>query len=173
MKHVDALREQIPDHARDLRLNLSAVLSESSLTAAQRWGVAVASAGAARRRDLLDAIVNDARAEVGDAVVDDGLAASALMAMNNVFYRFRHLVGKEDYGQLPARLRMNRLAKPATTRVDLELFSLAASAIHGCEVCVKAHERTVLDGGLTEQNVHDAVRIAAVVHGVAVTLDAR
>jgi alkyl hydroperoxide reductase subunit D len=68
---------------------------------------------------------------------------------------------------------MNRLAKPATTRVDLELFSLAASAIHGCEVCVKAHERTVLDGGLTEQNVHDAVRIAAVVHGVAVTLDAR
>ena len=173
MKHVDALREQIPDHARDLRLNLSAVLSESSLTAAQRWGVAVASAGAARRRDLLDAIVSDARAEVGDAVVDDGLAASALMAMNNVFYRFRHLVGKEDYGQLPARLRMNRLAKPATTRVDLELFSLAASAIHGCEVCVKAHERTVLDGGLTEQNVHDAVRIAAVVHGVAVTLDAR
>jgi alkyl hydroperoxide reductase subunit D len=173
MKHVDALREQIPDHARDLRLNLSAVLSESSLTAAQRWGVAVASAGAARRRDLLDAIVNDARAEVGDAVVDDGLAASALMAMNNVFYRFRHLVGKEEYGKLPARLRMNRLAKPATTRVDLELFSLAASAIHGCEVCVKAHERTVLDGGLTEQNVHDAVRIAAVVHGVAVTLDAR
>lgn len=173
MKHVDALREQIPDHARDLRLNLSAVLSESSLTTAQRWGVAVASAGAARRRDLLDAIVNDARAEVGDAVVDDGLAASALMAMNNVFYRFRHLVGKEEYGKLPARLRMNRLAKPATTRVDLELFSLAASAIHGCEVCVKAHERTVLDGGLTEQNVHDAVRIAAVVHGVAVTLDAR
>ena len=173
MKHVDALREQIPDHARDLRLNLSAVLSESSLTAAQRWGVAVASAGAARRRDLLDAIVSDARAEVGDAVVDDGLAASALMAMNNVFYRFRHLVGKEEYGKLPARLRMNRLAKPATTRVDLELFSLAASAIHGCEVCVKAHERTVLDGGLTEQNVHDAVRIAAVVHGVAVTLDAR
>jgi alkyl hydroperoxide reductase subunit D len=173
MKHVDALREQIPDHARDLRLNLSAVLSESSLTTAQRWGVAVASASAARRRDLLDAIVSDARAEVGDAVVDDGLAASALMAMNNVFYRFRHLVGKEDYGQLPARLRMNRLAKPATTRVDLELFSLAASAIHGCEVCVKAHERTVLDGGLTEQNVHDAVRIAAVVHGVAVTLDAR
>ena len=68
---------------------------------------------------------------------------------------------------------MNRLAKPAGTRADLELFSLAASAVHGCEVCVKSHERAVLEGGLTEQNVHDAVRIAAVVHGVAVTLDAR
>jgi len=173
MKHIDALREAIPDHARDLRMNLSSVLSESSLTEAQRWGVAVASAAASRRRDLLDAVVADARAAAGDAVVEDGLAASALMAMNNVFYRFRHMVGKDAYGQLPARLRMNRLAKPATTRVDLELFCLAASAIHGCEVCVKSHERAVLEGGLSEQNVHDAVRIAAVVHGVAVTLDAR
>jgi len=173
MTHTDALRETLPDHARDLRMNLAAVLSESSLTAAQRWGVAVASAAAARRRDLLDAIVADARAEVGDAVVEDGLAASALMAMNNVFYRFRHMVGKDAYGQIPARLRMNRLAKPATTRVDLELFCLAASAVHGCESCVKSHERVVVEGGLTEQNVHDAIRIAAVVHGVAVTLDAR
>jgi alkyl hydroperoxide reductase subunit D len=173
MKHIDALRESLPDHARDLRMNLSSVLAESSLTEGQRWGVAVASAAASRRRDLLDAVVADARAAAGDAVVEDGLAASALMAMNNVFYRFRHMVGKDGYGQLPARLRMNRLAKPATTRVDLELFSLAASAIHGCEVCVKSHERAVLEGGLSEQNVHDAVRIAAVVHGVAVTLDAR
>ncbi len=173
MKNIDALRESLPDHARDLRMNLSSVLAESSLTEGQRWGVAVASAAASRRRDLLDAVVADARAAAGDAVVEDGLAASALMAMNNVFYRFRHMVGKDGYGQLPARLRMNRLAKPATTRVDLELFSLAASAIHGCEVCVKSHERAVLEGGLSEQNVHDAVRIAAVVHGVAVTLDAR
>lgn len=173
MKNVDALRESIPDHARDLRLNLGAVLSESSLSAAQRWGVAVAAASASRRRDLLDALVADARAEAGDAAVEDALAASALMAMNNVFYRFRHVVGKDSYAQLPARLRMNRLAKPAGTRADLELFSLAASAVHGCEVCVRSHERAVLEGGLTEQNVHDAVRIAAVVHGVAVTLDAR
>jgi alkyl hydroperoxide reductase subunit D len=170
MKHLDALRERLPEYARDLRLNLVSVLTESSLTAAQRWGVAVAAAAASRHHELLEAIVSDARAEAGESTIDDALAASSLMAMNNIFYRFRHMVGKESYGQLPARLRMNRLARPATHRGDLELFSLAASAVHGCEACVRSHERAVLESGLSEQNVHDAVRIAAVVHGVAVTL---
>ena len=81
------------------------------------------------------------------------------------------MVGKPAYAQKPARLRMNRLAKPATSKADLELFSLAASAINGCEVCVQSHEKVVLDAGLTEDMVHDAVRIAAVIHAVAVALE--
>ena len=144
---------------------------EGSLTVAQRWGVAVASAAAARNRALLEAVTADASEEVGAAVVEDGLAAAALMAMNNVYYRFRHMVAKPAYAQKPVRLRMNRLARPATTKADLELFSLAASAINGCEVCVQAHEQAVREAGLSEDNVHDAVRIAAAVHAAAVALD--
>jgi alkyl hydroperoxide reductase subunit D len=94
------------------------------------------------------------------------------MAMNNVYYRGRHLIGKESYDKKPARLRMNRIAKPASTRVDFELFCIAASAINGCGVCLAAHEHTVLEGGLTEDHVHDALRVAAVVNGVAVALGA-
>jgi lipoyl-dependent peroxiredoxin subunit D len=93
------------------------------------------------------------------------------MAMNNVYYRFRHLVGKESYGQKPARLRMNRLVKPVTTKVDFELFSLAVSAINACEACIQSHEKVVVEGGLTEDHVHDAVRIAATVHAAAVALE--
>lgn len=81
------------------------------------------------------------------------------------------MIRKPSYAQKPARLRMNRPARPATTRADLELFSLAASAINGCEVCVQAHERAVLEAGLTEDNVHDAVRIAATIHAAAVALE--
>ena len=65
---------------------------------------------------------------------------------------------------------MNRLAKPATNKVDFELFSLAVSAINGCETCIRAHEKVVLEGGLTEDQVHDAVRIAATIHAAAVSL---
>src|SRR5205814_9378331 len=151
--------------------NRQSVLQPGTLTAAQRWGVAVASAAAARNAELLDAVVADARAEADDAVIDDALASASLMAMNNVYYRFRHMVGKPVYEQKPARLRMNRLAKPATSRADLELFSLAASAINGCEVCVQAHEKAVRDAGLTDDAVHDAVRIAAVIHAAAVALE--
>jgi alkyl hydroperoxide reductase subunit D len=154
-----------------VKLNLQSVLQEGSLSVAQRWGVAVASAATARNRQLLEAVVADALAATDPTVVDDGLAAAALMAMNNVYYRFRHLVGKAAYTEKPARLRMNRLAKPLTSKADFELFSLAASAINGCEVCVQAHEKAVLDGGLTEDHVHDAVRIAATIHAAAVALE--
>ena len=171
MAALDAIRDALPETARDIKLNVQSVLQDGSLSAAQRWGVAVTSAATARNRPLLDAIVADALTVIDPAVVDDALAAAALMAMNNVYYRFRHMVGKPGYEQKPARLRMNRLAKPAASKADLELFSLAASAINGCEICVQAHEKAVIDAGLTEDNVHDAVRIAATIHAAAVAFE--
>jgi alkyl hydroperoxide reductase subunit D len=169
---LDAVRDLIPEPARDLRLNLQAVLADgSSLSPAQRWGVAVASAVASRNVRLRDAIVTDAREAVGDAVVEDAIAAAAIMGMNNVYYRFRHLVEKPSYSEMPARLRMNRLVKPAGNKVDFELFSMAVSAINGCGTCMQSHEKVVVAGGLTEEAVHDAVRIAATVHGAAVALE--
>ena len=168
---MDTLRERMPDAARDLKLNLQAVLGDSTLTTAQKYGVALACAAASRSPLLQEALARETRAQAGPEVEEDALAAAALMGMNNVFYRFRHMVGKEDYGQLPARLRMNRLAKPAGSKVDFELFALAVSAINGCASCVQAHERAVLEAGLTEAQVNDAVRIAATIHGTAVALD--
>ena len=108
---------------------------------------------------------------MGAGVVEDARAAAALMAMNNVYYRFRHTVGKPAYGEMRAGLRMNRLAQPATNRADFELFALAVSAINGCEMCVRAHEKVVVDGGLTPEHVNDAVRIAATLYAAAVSLE--
>jgi alkyl hydroperoxide reductase subunit D len=171
MSALDDARDALPDAARDLKLNLQSVLAESTLSPAQRWGTAVAAAVASRNARLRDAVIAEARAQADPAAVDDGIAAAALMGMNNVYYRFRHLIGREAYSEKPARLRMNRIAKPAGLKVDFELFCLAVSAINGCETCMKSHEKVVLGGGLSEDQVHDAVRIAAVVHGAAVALD--
>ena len=91
--------------------------------------------------------------------------------MNNVYYRFRHIVGKPSYSDKPARLRMTRIAKPNGAKADFELFCLVASAINGCETCVQSHERVVLEGGLSDEHVHEAVRIAAVIHAAAVSLE--
>jgi alkyl hydroperoxide reductase subunit D len=169
---VELLAGEIVEPARDIKLNLQAVLAAGgSLTPAQRWGVAIASAVASRNVRLQVAVVADARAEVAAAVVEDAIAAAAIMGMNNVYYRFRHMIGKPSYGDRPARLRMNRLAKPAGSKVDFELYSLAASAVGGCESCMRAHERVVVEGGLTEEQVHDAVRIAATIHGAAIALE--
>jgi alkyl hydroperoxide reductase subunit D len=170
MSDLDALLERLPEAAKDLKLNVKAVLGESSLTPAQTWGTAVACAIAADHPDLQRAITEAARGRVEAAVLDDAVAAASLMGMNNILYRFRHMV--PGYDQIPARLRMQRLGKPASNRVDLELFSLAVSDIHGCEACVRSHEKVVLEGGLSQQQVFDSVRIASVMHGAAVALRA-
>jgi alkyl hydroperoxide reductase subunit D len=172
MERIESLRAAMPEAARDIKLNLQNVLASGApLTDDQRWGVAIASAYAARSPRLTEALLADAQARVGANVVEDARAAAALMAMNNVFYRFRHLVEKPEYEKRPARLRMNRIAQPLMSKVDFELLCLAVSAISGCGVCVRAHEKTVREGGLTEDHVHEAVRIASVMHASAVALE--
>ncbi len=171
MTHIEALRDTLPDAARDIRLNLQGVLETSTLSKEQLWGVAVSTAIAARNEALRTAVLADAATAVDPAVIDDAKAAAALMGMNNVFYRFRHMVGKDAYTTRPARLRMNRIAKPATSKIDFELFCLAVSAINGCESCIASHEHVVIEGGMTEDQVNDAVRIAATMHAAAIALE--
>jgi len=171
MSRVEALRAAIPDAAKDIKLNLQSVLQPGALTPAQRWGVAIASAVATRNVALRDALIADGGAEVAGDVIDDAVAAAALMAMNNVYYRFRHMVGKPSYSQMPARLRMQRIARPLTNKADFELFCLAVSAINGCEMCIRSHEDVVLKGGVTEEQVHDAIRIAATVNAAALSIE--
>lgn len=171
MSKLETLRNELPEYAKDTKLNLQSVMQNTVLSDDQAWGVAVTAAATAGNRRLLDAVLEEAGRRVDDAVIEDALAATSIMGMNNVYYRFRHLVGKPGYSQKPARLRMNRLVKPATNKVDFELFSLAASAITGCEACIRAHEEVVVEGGLSEDGVHDAVRIAATMKAAAVSLD--
>ena len=94
------------------------------------------------------------------------------MAMNNIYYRFVHLVHAADYKTLPARLRMTAMAKPGVDKVDFELWSLVVSAINGCGMCLEAHEKVCREHGLSAEQIQAAVRIAATVHAVARTLAA-
>jgi lipoyl-dependent peroxiredoxin subunit D len=167
---LDALRGRIPDYAKDLRLNIGSLASEPGLTEQQRAGTFIASALASRNAEVSRALVAEFAPKLSAEALEAAKAAAAIMAMNNVYYRFTHLVGGE-YPKLPARLRMNVMAKPGVDKVDFELWSLAVSAINGCGMCMEAHERVVLGAGLTREQVQTAVRIAAVVHAVAATLD--
>lgn len=173
MTQLDELRNALPESAKDIKLNLQSVLGDqTTLTPEQAWGVALASAYFVRHVELAQAIEADARANgVPDALIDDARAAAALMGMNGIYYRFRHLAGKEIYGSKPARLRMSRMARPATSKSDFELLSMAGAILAGCEACINAHEASILQHGLTEDHVHDCARIASVVHATAIALD--
>ncbi len=169
---IQTLKDRLPEYAKDLRLNLSSLAAETVLDEEKKAGTFVASAIASRNAHVIHA----ALAEFGPKMSPEGLkaaqAAAAIMAMNNVYYRFTHLVEAEDYAKLPARLRMNAMANPGTAKESFELWSLAVSAVNGCGKCLVAHERVLRQAGLTTEQVQAAVRIAAVVHAAAVTLEA-
>jgi alkyl hydroperoxide reductase subunit D len=167
---LDDIRDSLPDYARDLKLNLGTVLTPAGapgLSERQIWAVALASAAASRNGAFTREIEALARVHLDAAHVHAAHAAAAIMGMNNVYYRFLHLVEDEEYKQLPARLRMNVIGNPGIDKIDFELLSLAVSVINGCGTCVVAHERQLRKHDTTREAVQSAVRIAATVHAVA------
>ena len=174
MTTLDALRDALPDYARDLKLNLGSVLSLTGapgLDERQIWAVALGAAEASRSPAFATAIGDLAAPHLDAAYQTGARAAAAIMGMNNVYYRFLHLVEDPEYAGMPARLRMNVIGNPGMDKVDFELVSLAVSAINGCGTCVASHERQLRQHGLSREAVQSAVRIAATVHAVARALD--
>ena len=174
MTTLDNLRDALPGYARDLQLNLGTVLSAAGapgLSERQIWAVALAAAAASRNAAFTRDLQTLAARHLDAAHVSAAHAAASIMAMNNVYYRFLHLVEDEEYGKLPARLRMSVIGNPGIAKADFELLSLAVSAINGCGSCVAAHERQVRQHGVTREAVQSAVRIAATVHAVARVLE--
>jgi alkyl hydroperoxide reductase subunit D len=174
MTTLDTLRDAIPDYARDLKLNLGSVLAPTGapgLTEKQIWAIALASAIASRNLPFTRDIESLAAAHLDAAGITGARAAASIMGMNNIYYRFLHLVEDPEYAQLPARLRMNVIGNPGIDKQDFELLSLAVSAINGCGTCVASHERTLRKHGMGREAVQSAVRIAATVHAVARVLE--
>ncbi|WP_425410880.1 carboxymuconolactone decarboxylase family protein [Hyphococcus sp.] len=167
---IDALRDQIPDYAKDIRLNLGTLASETSLSDQQKWGAFLASALASGNAAVIKAMAAEIDGKLSPEAVTAAKAAAAIMGMNNVYYRSTHLMSAKDYASMPAKLRMNVIGNPGVDKVDFELWSLAVSAINGCGMCLDAHEKVVRKGGLSAEQVQSALRIAATVHAAAAVL---
>jgi alkyl hydroperoxide reductase subunit D len=171
---LQELKSQLGEHAKDIKLNLGSVLTEEGapdLTQNQIYGIALASAYATKSAAVAHAVQHEISGTLPEAEVHAAKAAATIMAMNNIYYRFTHLASAPDYKTLPARLRMNVIGKPGVDKVDFELWCLAVSAINGCGVCIDSHEKILREGGLSAEQIQAAVRVAAVVHAVAATLD--
>jgi alkyl hydroperoxide reductase subunit D len=167
---LDSLKSSLPEYAKDIRLNLGSLATEPALTDEQRAGTFVVSALASRNPTVTAELLSEFGPRLSSESMMAAKAAAAIMAMNNVYYRFTHLVGG-DYPTMPAKLRMNVMARPGVDKATFELWSLAVSAINGCGMCMESHEKAVRQHGLTAEQVQAAVRIAAVVHATAAVLD--
>jgi alkyl hydroperoxide reductase subunit D len=170
---IEALRAALPAYAEDIAKNLSVLAEETLLSDQAKWGCFVATAHTVGEASTLRAI--DAAA-VAAGLSTDALAAaktaSAVMAMNNVYFRALHLMASPEYRTLPSRLRMNRLSRPGVAAVDYELWCVAVSAINGCGACLDSHESELRERGVPSVQIQAALRIAAVVNAVGRVLSA-
>ncbi len=168
---VESLKSALPEYAKDLKLNLGSIVRSTVLSSEQLWGALLASAAATRNSQVLAEIGADAADNLSAEAYHGALGAAAIMGMNNVFYRGRgFLEGK--YDDLRAGLRMNIIANPGVDKANFELWSFAVSSINGCSHCVAAHEHTLREAGVEREPILEALKVAAVVAGVAQAISA-
>ena len=170
---IQAIKENLKDYAKDTKINLGNLISEDAvdgLTLNQSHGTALACAYATKQSELIAGVTGAVNDTLSEEEVNAAKAAATIMAMNNVYYRFTHLVQDKSYMQMPAQLRMSVIGRPGIERVDFELYSLAISAINGCGLCMDAHVNEVIKGGVSKQGIQSAVRIASVVAAAAQAL---
>ena len=171
---IDSLIDTLPDYAKDLKLNYSSLVrNNTKLTEQQLWGTIVAAAIATRSSALTAAAVEEGAKHLSEVALSAAKSSSAIMGMNNIFYRFLHLTSNEKYSTIPAGLRMNVLRTHGSDPIDFELWSLAVSAINGCGQCVDAHERVAREKGVSEETILAVVRVASVIHAIGPVLDAQ
>ena len=169
MEFLAAIKVQIPDYAKDIRLNLDGAIARSSLAPEDSLGVALAAAFAAKSKPLVDAF----KAAVPPAEGHAALTAATLMGMNNVWYPFVEMADDADLKTMRAELRMNAYATHGgVDRQSFELYALAASIVGKCEFCIRSHYKLLQETGLTTQQLRDVGRIAAVINAAAQVLTA-
>lgn len=167
---IQELKSQMPDYAKDIKLNLSSITTEegaAGLNQKQIDMIALASAFATKNRIVIQNILAETEKNLTASEISAAKAAVTIMAMNNVYYRFTHLVSDKNYSTMPAKLRMNVMANPGIEKVDFELISLAVSAIEGCGMCIDSHVNVVIKNGISKEGVQSSIRIASTINAAA------
>ncbi len=172
--HIEQLRNRLPEHAKDIKLNLSSILTPEGapdLTQKQIFAIALASAYATKNVNLITAISKETPAYLMETEINAAKSAATIMAMNNIYYRFIHLVSDKSFSNLPAKLRMNVIGNPGIDKIDFELSCLAVSAINGCGMCIDAHTQELKKAGVSHLAIQSTVRIASVLNATAMAIE--
>src|SRR6478672_2705770 len=115
--------DTLPDFAKDLRLNLSSLLSDQLLGDQRKYGLILACAHGSGYRPLVAAAEAECAPKLSPEAANAARGAAAVMGQNNVYYRFVHLASNPVYSTLPAKLRMNLIGSHGIDKADFELFS--------------------------------------------------
>jgi alkyl hydroperoxide reductase subunit D len=148
--------------ARDLKLNLTRLLQDGALSPEEAMLATLAISTSLEYEDMAGyARQQLSQAGLSEDQIQEAAQSAALMGMLNTYYRFRHFVGSPEEYRV-AGLRMTVLAKPVLGKERFEMLAFAVSVVNGCESCVRAHEKTLRDSGVSTDKVHELAKLSAV-----------
>lgn len=164
---VESVKDSIPDHSKDIKLNLDSVINRSVLDEVDTHAVAYVAALAAGNGGLAFEIEHNSPLFHDEKIREGAKTAASLMAMNNVWYPYVEMTGDTELKNLPAGLRMQAYATHGgITKKQFEMYALAASIIGKCHFCVKNHYDVLKKEGMTAQELQHVGKIAAVVNAI-------
>ena len=164
---LEQVKESIPDHSKDIKLNLDSAINRSPLSEVDTHAVAYVSALAAGNGGLAFEIEHNGPLFADEKVREAAKTAASLMGMNNMWYPFVEMTQDPELKKLPAGLRMNAYATHAgVTKKQFEMYAMAASIIGKCHFCVKNHYDVLKKEGMTIQELQHVGKIASIVNAV-------
>ncbi|MBA3661857.1 MAG: carboxymuconolactone decarboxylase family protein [Gammaproteobacteria bacterium] len=170
---IAMLKDDLPDYAKDIKLNLDLLTTAEStpdLSPRQVALVAIAAAYVLKNPKLIDTLETHFIALLSLADKEAMQVAATLMAMNNIYYRFIHEVDDPTFNTLPAKLRMNGMKNSGVNHLEFELGSLVASVLNGCGLCMASHTRSLIKAGVTPLGIQSAIRLTAVLNATVFAL---
>ena len=159
-------------YLKDLKINVGNALKYETLTEKESTLLALSVAINEKIKSLEYSFIEKAKLiGVSQEEILETYACVSLLNVNNVFYRLRHFTKKEFYQNTPAGIKMTLMGSPSLGKEFFELMSLGISSLNGCELCVNAHEDSLLKLGTSQQRIYDTIRLFANIKGLTVFFD--
>ena len=168
--NIEQFLDQLPEYAVDIKINTKNLLNATVLSKKQVLIIFTACAFAVKNKDFFNIVKETTQLDLTPVEIDGAKIAATMMSMNNIYYRFVHLVSNDEYYRMPLGLRMNGISpsKHGIDPIDFEFASIAVSSINGCGMCMDSHEKTLKKHGVESIKIQEAIKIAAVVYALCV-----
>jgi len=163
---IESIRARLPSFARDISLNLSAVMLKhpgTGLSQKQILGVALTTAFALRSNLLVHAIIGEAQDLLLEVDIEAAKIAATMETMNSVYYHFTEQISDDEFKIMPTRLRVNTSRNSGVLKIDYTLYAFAVHVALGLSDDYETEVCEILGAGITKIGIQQVVKIVSVI----------
>tara|TARA_B100001250_G_C19683142_1_gene736796 strand:+ start:476 stop:997 length:522 start_codon:yes stop_codon:yes gene_type:complete len=165
---LDNLKNSIPDYAKDVKLNLSTLITNSDYDQKVVYGCAYASSLAIGDDQITNVFEHECNNRFGADFIESVKSTVVIMTLNNVWYKYREAMPTLEMKMTHQKMRVNVMASHAgLDKILFESISLCVSAINGCNFCITAHSELLLENNKSKDYIFNLGRISSLISALS------